>query len=81
MFCPNCAGELQLADTEKLISQDLWGGDYYTHQCLGCKTYWHLHISSGNVTLISTKAQEIASKKIVDDLKIELSERVFRLEK
>ena len=32
MFCPNCATKLQAVDTD-FISQDLDGGDYYTHYC------------------------------------------------
>jgi len=82
MFCPNCSGKLKPVDTEKLISQDLIGGDYYTHYCQTCKTYWHLHIHSGNVDLISTGAdQKIASKRVVNDLAVELGERLFKLEK
>ena len=81
MFCPNCAGELKPIDTEELLSQDLWGGDYYTHQCLGCDTYWHLHIHSGNVDLISTKSDQIASRKIVKDLVTVLKEKATKLEK
>jgi len=81
MFCPNCKGKLVLTDSE-LLSQDLQGGDYYTHQCESCKTYWHLHIHGDGIDLISTKHnQTVASNKIINDLKIELSERVFWLER
>jgi len=79
MFCPNCANTLEAVD--KILSQDLQGGDYYTHFCSNCKTYWHLHIHGESVDLISTTGQFIASKKIVDDLKIELGERLLKLEK
>lgn len=80
MFCPNCKGKLEPVNTEELMSQDNWGGDYYTHQCLGCATYWHLHIHSGNVDLISTKKQEIASKKIAEDLVTVLRDKADKLE-
>lgn len=80
MFCPNCKGKLEVVDTEKLLSQDLMGGDYYTHQCPSCNTYWHLHVHSGNVDLISTDTKQfIASKKITKDLKTELENRVAQL--
>lgn len=80
MFCPNCKGELQAVDTEELLSQDLWGGDYYTHQCLGCGTYWHLHISDSNCVLIATNSDQIASKKIKTDLVKELRKRADNLD-
>ena len=78
MFCPNCASELK--PVEELISQDNWGGDYYTHYCSICPTYWHLHISGDTVNLIFTKSQEIASKKITQDLAIVLKEKATKLE-
>ena len=80
MFCPNCANELQAVDTD-FISQDNWGGDYYTHHCSTCPAYWHLHISSGDVVLIETKAQEIASKRIVKDLVTVLKQKATQLGK
>ena len=81
MFCPNCASKLEPVDTEKLMSQDNWGGDYYTHYCSGCPAYWHLHISGDTVNLISTKSQEIASNKITEDLVTILKEKATKLEK
>jgi len=81
MYCPNCGSQLKAVDTEEMLSQDLIGGDYYTHRCLQCKTYWHLHIHSGNVDLISTGVeQEVASKKITKDLAVELRNRADTLE-
>ena len=77
MFCPNCTSALK--PVEDILSRNLDGGDYWTHQCPICKTYWHLHLAGGDVVLIATKSDQIASVKIVDDLKIELSERVFKL--
>lgn len=78
MFCSNCAGNLKAVD--EILSQDLQGGDYYTHFCKKCDTYWHLHMAGDEVVLISTNTKQfIASRKIIDDLKIELSERVFRM--
>ncbi len=79
MFCPNCRSELLAVDNDKLLSQTLDGGEYWTHQCSTCKTYWHLHLAGSEVVLIATKSDQIASIKIVDDLKIELSERLFKL--
>ena len=81
MFCPNCAGKLQAVATEELISQDNWGGDYYTHFCPTCPAYWHLHISGDTVNLISTKSQEVASNKITKDLVTVLKEKATKLEK
>lgn len=81
MFCPNCAGNLQAVDTEVLLSQGLQYGDYFTHQCEVCLTYWHLHVHSGDVDLISTKSnQAIASKKITNDLAKELRKRADELD-
>ena len=81
MFCPHDAGTLQAVATEDLISQDMQHGNFYTHQCQTCLTYWHLHISSDNIDLISTKlSQTIASNNIRNDLKTELSKRVTQLE-
>ena len=79
MFCPNCASKLK--PVEEILSQDNWGGDYYTHVCSTCPAYWHLHISGDTVNLISTKSQEIASKKIVRDLVTVLKEKATKLEK
>ena len=81
MFCPNCASKLKPIDTKELISQDNWGGDYYTHYCPTCPAYWHLHISGDTVSLISTKSQEVASKKITKDLVTVLKEKATKLEK
>ncbi len=79
MFCPNCASELQTVD--EILSQDNWGGDYYTHSCPVCPAYWHLHISGDAVTLLSTKSQEVASNKITKDLVTVLKEKATKLEK
>ncbi len=81
MFCPNCASALEPLDTKELISRDNWGGDYYTHYCSICPAYWHLHISGDTINLISTKSQEIASKKIVKDLVTVLKEKATKLGK
>ena len=78
MFCPNCRSGLLMVDNSKLLSQTSQA-EYWTHQCPICKTYWHLHLAGDDVVLIATKSDQIASVKIVDDLKIELSERVFKL--
>ena len=80
IFCANCGQALETVDD--ILSQDLDGGDYYTHYCPGCKTYWHLHIHGGGVDLISTRSeQQIASKSIKDNLLLELKNRVSKLEK
>jgi len=81
MYCPNCAGNLEAADNEKILSQDNWGGDYWTHFCSKCKTYWHLHLSGSEVVLMATKQEQPASIRIVDDLKVELGERLYILER
>lgn len=79
MFCPNCASELE--PVEEILSQDNWGGDYYTHYCSVCPAYWHLHIGGDNVTLISTKGQEVVSNKITKDLVAVLKAKATKLEK
>lgn len=80
MFCANCGQALEPVDD--ILSQDLDGGDYYTHHCSGCDTYWHLHLHGGGVNLISTGGdQEITNKNIKDNLVLELKERVVELEK
>ena len=74
--------ELQIVSDELLLSEDLQGGDYYTHYCSVCPAYWHLHIHGGGVDLISTHMnQEIASKRISDELLAKLKEKVGKLEK
>ena len=78
MFCPNCKGAIVPADNERLLSATPMA-EYWTHQCTGCKTYWHLHLAGDDVVLVATKSDQIASTKIVDDLKIELSERIVKL--
>ena len=78
MFCPNCTSKLEAVDTEKLLSQDLGGGDYYTHQCPNCKTYWHTHLNSDEVVLIAT-TQDTFARKVKEDLIAELSVRVTEL--
>ena len=79
MFCPNCASKLQPVD--KILSQDNWGGDYYTHVYSTCPACWHLHISGAEVSLITTKTQEIASNKITKDLVTVLKEKASKLER
>jgi len=78
MFCPNCKKKLVPVDNERLLSATSMA-EYFTHQCAGCKTYWHLHLAGDDVVLVATKSDQIASTKIRDDLKIELSERIVKL--
>ena len=81
MFCPNCAGELAPVAPEEFVSEDLWGGDYYTHFCPVCPAYWHLHINGdGGVDLISTGSnQEVSNKKITKDLVTVLRDKATKL--
>jgi len=79
MFCPNCTGKLE--PVKDILSQNLDGGDFYTHYCKGCNTYWHLHIHGDSVDLISTRENPKLNKALKDNLVIELSERIFQLEK
>lgn len=80
MFCANCGQALE--PVEDILSQDLDGGDYYTHHCSGCNTYWHLHLHGSGVDLISTRANQfIASKSIKENLLLELQNRISELEK
>jgi len=78
MFCPNCKEKLTMVDNERLLSSTPQA-DYWTHQCPGCKTYWHLHLAGDDVVLIATKSDQIASKGITEDLKAELSKRIIEL--
>ncbi len=78
MYCPNCSEAL--VDAPNLLSQDKWGGDYYSHYCNLCKTYWHLHLSGEGVSLISTEESGIASKEVKENLVTELKARVAKLE-
>ena len=82
-YCATCGSEVQIVTDAQLLSEDLWGGDYYTHYCSVCPAYWHLHLHrDGSVSLISTGAdQEIASKRISDELLIKLKAKVSNLEK
>lgn len=79
MFCAYDGFVLGLA--KDLLSQDLNGGNYYTHYCSECNTYWHLHIHGDGVDLISTRADQRIAKVIKNDLLIKLKERVSGLEK
>lgn len=79
MFCANCGQALE--PVEDILSQDLDGGDYYTHHCEGCDTYWHLHIHGGGVDLISTRNKPELNEAIKDNLLIELKQRVSDLER
>lgn len=82
MYCATCGNELQIVTNDMLLSEDLWGGDYYTHYCSVCPAYWHLHIhGDGNCVLIATNSDQIASKRISDELLAKLKEKVAKLEK
>lgn len=78
MFCPHCKGNLQAVDDARLLSQTSQA-EYWTHQCPLCNTYWHLHLADDKVVLIATETDQVASIRIKDDLKIELSERILKL--
>lgn len=80
MYCPNCRRALK--PVNEVLSKDLLNGDYFTHYCSGCTTYWHLHIhGDSQVVLIATTGEQVASNKIINDLKFELSEYLLRLER
>ena len=79
MFFPNCSEVLK--PVKNILSQDLNGGDYYTHHCSRCNTYWHLHLYGDSVDLISTRENPEINKAVKDGLLIELKKRVSALEK
>jgi hypothetical protein len=77
MFCPNCGQPLTLYSAP--LSKDSNRGDWYTHECKTCKSFWHVHLTGGHISAIATDQAGVFAIQVKDNLKTELQARIATL--